>query len=372
MACAHVAAQVQSVPPIVDHYAGATLLVAPVATPIAPPVGVTSEAEYLSVYGQQPAGIADPGRTAARLFFDHGGERLYVAAQATNDAAGFRGALADSCSLDVDLVVAATVECCTDDSADHAALMNDLAAHATGTRQRFALLAPPQGSGATDLLAFRAALGDTPAAALHAPWLVVPDPGAAGSVTVPASAAVAGIVSRIDTTEGMHVSPAGTRAEVLADALESDLSADADALNVESVNAIRAFASPAGLFVWGARTLAASPEFRFIAPTRLYRHMAHSVTESMQWVRDENSADVDPADVESRLETWLFGYWQAGSFQGASPDEGYFHSCSSDLVSLRCIVGIAPVRPAEFMVFSVDVAFSEVLFRSDFVDADCG
>lgn len=373
MACTSVAAQVQAPPPIVDHYAGATLLVAPVATPAIPPVGVSSEAEYLSVYGQQPADAADPGRTAARLFFDHGGELLYVTSPQTPDAAGFRGALADSCALDVDLVVAAGVDCCTDNATDHASLMRELATHAAGTRQRFALLGPPQGSDAASLLTFRASLGETQAAALHAPWLVVPDPATPGSsVTVPASAAVAGIVGRIDLTEGMHVSPAGERAEILADALESDLSADGDTLNIESVNVIRAFSDPTRLLVWGARTMTTSTEFRFIAQTRLYRHMKHSVTESLQWVRDEDSGAVDPADIESRLEAWLFDYFQAGAFQGKTTNEAYFHDCSTDTVALRCIVGISPIRPAEFMIFDVDIAFREVLFRSDFNDPDCG
>lgn len=371
--CTNVAAQVQSPPPIQDHYASATLLVAPVATPVTPPPAVTSEADYLSVYGQQPAGVADPGRMAARLFFAHGGAQLYVASPATQDADGFRDALADTCGLDVDLVIAAGLECCTGAAADDADLMNDLATHAAATQQRFALLHPPQGSEPASLLAFRASLANTPAAAMHAPWLLVPDPVTPGtSTTVPASAAVAGIVSRIDLSEGIHVSPAGIRAEILADTLESDLSADADTLNVEGVNVIRAFSDPEGILVWGARTLAASPEFRFIAPTRLYRHLKHSVIESLQWVREEDSVAVQTTDIENRLETYLFGYWQAGSFQGTTADEAYFHACTADVVSLRCTVGISAIRPAEFSVFVVDIPFREVLFRSDFVDPNCG
>ena len=251
--CEGAAAQV-TVPPIEDHYAGTTLLIAPVANPATPLAVVTSEAEYISVYGQQPAGTDDPGYLAARLFFDHGGEQLVVSPPTSLDADGVTSALAASCAVDVDLAVTAGMDCCTGITTDHAALMNALVEHATGTHQRFALLDPPAESGAADLLTFRDNIQDSRAAALYAPWLVVPDPDAPGfSLTVPPAAAVAGIISEIDRNQGLHVSPAGVAVEVFAQALESDLSDDAAVLNSESVNAILPLGNPPVLMVWGAR-----------------------------------------------------------------------------------------------------------------------
>ena len=370
--CEVASAQV-SVQPIEDHYAGTTLLIAPVANPATSLTVVTSAAEYVSVYGQQPVGTEDPGYLAARLFFDHGGEQLVASPPTSLDADGVTSALAASCAVDVDLVVTSGMDCCTDITTDHAALMNALAEHATGTHQRFALLDPPAESSAADLLTFRDNIQGTRAAALYAPWLVVPYPDAPGfSLTVPPAAAVAGIISEIDRNQGLHVSPAGVAVEVFAQALESDLSDDAGALNSESINAILPFGNPPAFLVWGARTLSASPEYRFIAPTRLYRHMQHSVTESLQWIRDAEYAFEIPGEVESALDDWLLSYWQAGALQGTTANEGYFSFCSADSIALNCTVGIAPIQPAEFLVFTVEVPFREVVFRATFSELGCG
>ena len=100
--------------------------------------------------------------------------------------------------------------------------------------------------------------------------------------------------------------------------------------------------------------------------------MQHSVSESLKWIRDAEYSFEIPGDVESALDDWLLSYWQAGALQGTSASQGYFMFCSADAISLNCTVGIAPIQPAEFLVFTVEVPFREVMFRATFSELGCG
>jgi hypothetical protein len=223
---------------------------------------------------------------------------------------------------------------------------------------RFALVDVPL---ATDPLDFRHRF-DASRAAIHWPWAGVYDPlGAAGAVRyVPPSGHVAGSFAAVDLALGPHHSAANSELVWIV-ALAQDVDGNAQPVyNDAGINVIRAMPNR-GIRIYGARTLSSDASWLYVPVRRLMSMIENAVLNAMQWAVFEPNNPTLRALVRRSCLTLLDTLWQSGAFAGASRDGAYYVICdgSNNPVSaqangaLNVDIGIAPVRPAEFIVFRV-------------------
>jgi uncharacterized protein len=199
---------------------------------------------------------------------------------------------------------------------------------------------------------------DSAFAALYWPWLEVFDPIGGHNILVPPSGHMAGVWSRSDQTRGVWKAPAN---EVVRGALDVETQVtrgEHDTLNPEGINVIRAFPGR-GIRVWGARTLSSDSTWRYLNVRRLFNYVEESILEGTQWVVFEpNDLDLWQR-IRRTITAFLLGLWREGALFGATPEQAFYVKCDDetnppDVVESGTVVveiGIAPVRPAEFVVF---------------------
>ncbi|MFI8826089.1 phage tail sheath family protein [Streptomyces sp. NPDC053431] len=247
--------------------------------------------------------------------------------------------------LDLDGVIAVQQAVIT-----HCELMGD----------RVAVLDPPPGLSPQEVRDWRAERAgyDSKYATLYYPWIGVADPSSGRISLVPPSGHVAGIWARNDDQRGVHKAPAN---EVVrgAVALQTQLTkGEHDRLNPIGVNCIRAFPGR-GIRVWGARTLASDPAWRYLNVRRLFNYLEESILAGTQWVVFEPNDDALWARIRRTVAAFLVNEWRRGALFGLTPDEAFYVKCdretnppeSVDAGHVVCEIGVAPVRPAEFVVF---------------------
>ena len=354
---------------IEDHYYGATLFVVPTGNPVSPPIGVNSLVEYVNVYGQVAGPNVDHGYQAARLFFANGGETLYVIDPQGTQAQDFADALAASVELPVDLVAIPGAACCSGSIIQHAAIMSALSEHAATSPNRFALIDAPLGSDSTELQNYRTAFSSENSA-IYAPWLTMEGQTPGTTISVAPSSAVAGVISRIDRDDGIHTSPAGSIADlkvppVVAVAREFSMNERGD-LNAANVNLLGNFFSQLTVHVWGVRTTSDAGSTKYVAVSRLVRHLEFSIDTSLAGSLNGPPSSADVSATESLINDYLYSYWVQGAFAGATSSNSYFVNCEIVVAGLHCTVGVAALKPAEFQVFQLDIPFSLDIFESGF------
>jgi hypothetical protein len=186
--------------------------------------------------------------------------------------------------------------------------------------------------------------------------------------TLPPSGAVAGLYARTDFSRGVWKAPAGTDALAGVGGPAVAVSDNfQDALNVDpasgkSVNAIRKLAGR-GTLVWGARTLAGNDsEWRYVNVRRLFLFLERSIDKGTQWAVFEPNGPDTWARLKASIKTFLFGLWREGAFQGAKPEEAFMVAVGlgetmtqADISQGRLVVqvGVAPLRPAEFVILRI-------------------
>jgi phage tail sheath protein FI len=233
-------------------------------------------------------------------------------------------------------------------------------AHCELMGDRMAILDPPPGLSPQQVKEWRVdkAGYDSKYAALYYPWVKVFDPATGSNRLVPPSGHVAGIWGRNDATRGVHKAPAN---EVIrgAVALETQITrAEQELLNPIGVNCIRAFPGR-GIRVWGARTLSSDPSWRYLNVRRLFNYLEESILNGTQWVVFEPNDDALWARIRRTISAFLVNEWRKGALFGLTPDEAFYVRCdretnpaeSIDIGQVICEVGVAPVKPAEFVVF---------------------
>lgn len=201
---------------------------------------------------------------------------------------------------------------------------------------------------------------DSKYSSLYWPWIKVFDPTSGKNIPVPPSGHMAGVWSRNDNERGVHKAPAN---EVVRGAVGLDLNitkGEHDLLNPIGVNCIRAFPGR-GIRVWGARTLSSEPEWRYLNVRRLFNFIEESIFEGTQWVVFEPNDQNLWARVSRTINAFLFNVWRSGALFGESSDQAYYVKCDEetnppevrDAGQLIVEIGIAPVKPAEFVVFRI-------------------
>ena len=210
----------------------------------------------------------------------------------------------------------------------------------------------------TDLIEYRNIIDSTYAAMYH-PWIQVFDRASSKPDFVPPSGAVMGVYSRTDTNRGVHKAPANET--VFCTGLKVNYTkGEQDILNPEGVNLIRALPGQ-GIRVWGARTASSNSAFRYVNVRRLFIYVEESIKANTSWVVFEPNDAALWQRVRMTIASFLDSMWRNGMLAGASPSEGYFVEIGSSTMTrddimngrLICNIGIAPSRPAEFVVFRV-------------------
>jgi hypothetical protein len=177
---------------------------------------------------------------------------------------------------------------------------------------------------------------------------------------VPPGGAVCGIYAQTDSTRGVWTAPANVAVTGAID-LEYDVDRDRQqVLNPRGVNCIRRLRGR-GIRLWGARTLSTDPEWKYISVRRLVIFLEHSIYRSIQWVVFEPNGPQLWVRVKRAIVTFLITQWRLGALSGYKAQEAFSVSVGpetmteDDILNGRLIVqiGIAPVRPAEFVVFRI-------------------
>lgn len=218
----------------------------------------------------------------------------------------------------------------------------------------------PQGA-----LKFRRDTGkfNTSYGALYYPWIWVPDPLSGGRKLVPPSGMVAGTYSHTDVMRGVHKAPAGIEEGYLNSAADVErvvTKGEHDTLNPVGVNVIRSLPG-AGIVVWGARTLSADAEWRYINVRRLLLFIEESIDEGTQWVVFEPNSPMLWGKVKRNLTAFLTRVWRDGALFGTTADEAFFVKVDAENNPEEVInagqliieVGVAPVKPAEFVIIRI-------------------
>ena len=233
-------------------------------------------------------------------------------------------------------------------------------AHCEQMADRMAILDPPPGLNAQQIKEWRVEVAgyDSAYAALYWPWIKVFDPVRGAPEFVPPSGHVAGIWGRNDDTRGVHKAPAN---EVVRGVLDLELTitkGEHDQLNPQSINVIRSFPGR-GVRVWGARTLSSDPEWRYVNVRRLFNYLEKSILNGTQWsVFEPNDVDLW-GRIRRTINAFLTRTWREGALFGETPADAFFVKCDAetnppdviDAGQVVCLIGVAPVKPAEFVVF---------------------
>ncbi len=234
-----------------------------------------------------------------------------------------------------------------------------LIAHCEKMRYRIGVLDSTNGHDLSTVRDRRAQL-DSKYAAFYYPWVRIIDPVSQVEINLPPSGFVAGMYANNDILYGVHKAPANMVVQ-LAIGFEVMLNkGQQDVLNPEGINCFRFFEGR-GYRLWGARTISSDPEWKYVNLRRYFAYLERSVDVGTQWVVFENNSEPLWANVQRTVDDFLFNEWKSGHLMGDKPEQAYFVRCDRSTMTqndidngrLICLVGVAPVRPAEFVIFRI-------------------
>lgn len=234
-----------------------------------------------------------------------------------------------------------------------------LVGHCERMRYRIAVLDSGDGQSIAQVRAMRAAI-DSTHAAFYYPWVTALDPVTQQEIQLPPSGFVSGIYARNDIQRAVYKAPAN-EVVTLALGFEKTLNkAQQDVLNPEGINCFRFFADR-GNRLWGARTATSDPEWKYVNLRRYFAYLEHSIDRGTQWAVFEPNGERLWANVRHTVEDFLLNEFLNGALLGTKPEQAYFVKCDRSTMSqndldngrLVCLVGVAPLRPAEFVVFRI-------------------
>lgn len=239
------------------------------------------------------------------------------------------------------------------------AILNEVIAHAARMRYRIAVLDSGNGQSIAAVRTMRARF-DSTYAALYYPWVKVRDPVTRQDLMLPPSGFVAGIYARNDIERAVWKAPAN---EVVRGAIGFELMlnrAQQEVLNPEGINCFRFFEGR-GMRLWGARTISSDPEWKYVNIRRYFCYLERSIDKGTQWAVFEPNGDKLWANVRRTIEDFLLNEWQSGALLGDRPEKAYFVRCDRSTMTqndldngrLICLIGVAPLKPAEFVIFRI-------------------
>jgi phage tail sheath protein FI len=242
----------------------------------------------------------------------------------------------------------------------HRAVVSAIQAHCTKMLYRVGVIDPPRGAAVADVQQFAGQFSDT-RLAIYYPWVEAAslEPGN-DPLLLPPSGFVAGLYAYTDITRGVHKAPAN---EVVQEALDLELSinsAQQGLLNPLGINCIRSFPGR-GIRVWGARTLSPDPQWQYVNVRRYFLYLEHSISSSTNWVVFEPNGPALWASITTSIYDFLYNEWINGKLAGSRPTDAFFVRCDRTTMTqadldngrLVCLIGVAPLEPAEFVIFRI-------------------
>jgi len=243
--------------------------------------------------------------------------------------------------------------------ANGASIIGLLISHCERMRYRIAVIDCGDRQSVADVRAMRGQF-DSTYAAFYYPWVTILDPVTRKEINVPPSGFVAGIYARNDINRGVYKAPAN---EVVSLALTFETvlnKAQQDILNPLGVNCFRFFEGR-GNRLWGARTMSSDPEWKYVNLRRYFAYLEHSIDKGTQWAVFEPNGDRLWANVRRTISDFLLNEWQTGALLGDKPEKAYFVKCDRSTMTqndldngrLVCLIGVSPLRPAEYVIFRI-------------------
>ncbi|MBB1492351.1 phage tail sheath family protein [Paracoccus sp. MC1854] len=338
-------------------------------------LAVNNWRDFLRIYGGQ-AGVSTPLSHAVSGFFLNGGRRAWVVN--TGPGRGFEEGLRALSAVDEIAMVAAPGE--TDPAIQdllltHCELLGtcfailDGPAEAADLSRLIRVASLPAGDADGEPGGQRARESERGHGGLYFPHLVVRDPfDSSRLVTVAPSGHVAGMFALNDTRRGVFKAPANMVVRGALGLSQRLTDAEQAVLNPAGVNVIRMFTGR-GIVLWGARTLAPSAsEWRYVPVRRLFIMVEESIRRGTQWVVFEPNDERLWKSIRRDVGAFLTLLWRNGALQGATPEQAFFVKCDAEtntpdeIAAGRVVieVGLAPVRPAEFVIFRIGQTSAEM------------
>lgn len=241
-----------------------------------------------------------------------------------------------------------------------------LVAHCENLASRFAVLDMPKDAKKIDDITAHRDIVDSNYAAMYHPWLEVFDPLDKKNIAIPPSGSVIGIYARSDTSRGVHKAPANETVRACVGLDCQFNKGEQDILNPKGVNLIRSFPGQ-GIRVWGARTASSDPSWKYVNVRRLFIFIEESIKANTNWAVFEPNDEVLWVRVKRTIDVFLTGLWRGGALAGSAPSEAFFVNVGRNTMSqddidngrLICVIGVAPVKPAEFVIFRISQKTSD-------------
>ncbi len=235
-----------------------------------------------------------------------------------------------------------------------------LIAHCEGLTSRFAVLDAPQDATSVNDLNEHKSAYDTSYAALYAPWVQVFDPSLKRPTFLPPSGSVCGIYARTDIERGVHKAPANEVVRGCTGLSVTYNTAEQGKLNPNGINLIRALPGQ-GIRVWGARTCSSDGNWKYVNVRRLFIFLEESIRANTNWAVFEPNDEGLWSRVKGTITLFLETQRRNGALMGTTPEEAYYVDVGRNTMSqddilngrLICEIGVAPVRPAEFVIFRI-------------------
>jgi phage tail sheath protein FI len=234
-----------------------------------------------------------------------------------------------------------------------------LIAHAENMHYRIAVLDSGDGQSISEVRNMRATF-DSSYAAFYYPWIRILDPVTRQEIHIPPSGSVAGIYARNDIERAVYKAPANEVVNVAIGFEHLLNKAQQEVLNPEGINCFRFF-EDRGFRLWGARTISSDPEWKYVNLRRYFAYLEHSIDKGTQWAVFEPNGEALWANVRRTIANFLLNEWQSGALLGDKPEKAYFVKCDRSTMTqndldngrLVALVGVAALRPAEFVIFRI-------------------
>ena len=239
--------------------------------------------------------------------------------------------------------------------------------HCENMKDRFCILDSAENATVADVQIHKEkVVSEKGYAALYYPWIKASvEYLKSGKISsddsfVPPSGYVAGIYARSDSERGVHKAPANEIFCQVSGIKLSITKGEQDILNSKGINCIRAFPGR-GIRVWGARTTASDAMWKYVHVRRLFLYLEKSIAEGTRWVVFEPGSEKLWGRVRATITEFLTRVWKDGALMGTKPEEAFLVKCDRTTMTqddldngrLICVIGVAPVKPAEFVIFRI-------------------
>ncbi|MFI5175233.1 MAG: phage tail sheath family protein [Terriglobia bacterium] len=334
------------------------------------PTPITNWGDFVTRFGRYHKDQAPYLPPSVKGFFENGGTRCFVVrvrqGATDGDYVGTDGGNGKRTGLHA-LIGVDEVKIVCVPGGTSSAVQQAMITHCENLRYRFCVLDSEANANPDAVAAQKSRVSSTSGSgALYYPWIrvsiEVEEKGQMHLIQdfVPPSGHIAGIYARTDLERGVHKAPANT---LVQGALETQVSlsrGEQDSLNSQGINCLRSFPGR-GILVWGARTVSNDPEWKYINVRRLSIYIEESIENGTRWVVFEPNQETTWARVRASVTDFLINVWRDGALMGAKPEEAFLVKCDRTTMTqddidngrLILLIGIAPVKPAEFIIFRI-------------------